>query len=513
MGDKLINYYQQHVKKTWKLAFAAAFLCCILVHIYKFTNTLPNFDAVTNVYFDQDMTISGRWLLQYACGISSYFDLPWLIGLLCAVYLGLITVVIVELYEIQNPIVILLVAGILACSPSTTEILFFEYTADGYLLGLLFSALSALYSCKSEKIQHSAFSGILLCASCAIYQSNISFGAILCVCFFLNKLFNDEMDGVNAVRWIVKHILIYGVFLAIYYAIWKVMLLVKNVEATTYHGISSVAQFSLTTMIRGLKNSLIYLRNFFLDWTLLDRSITLYTILNALFLVLFAVILAITAIKSRVIFKPVSCALMIIALLVIVPILSIWCLFSAQVDYSPRMYHSVCVLYVFAILLFDKWANTKFSTPFALLILVVIFNFAVMANISYQYLDDSYEKSYYLGSRMMERIETYEEDTFETIAFVGDREEIVRLSGTEPSDRIHLLTHQLFRDIMYYHSRIYPFMESVFDLDIPSATKEDRNYLEAHPYIQGMEAWPSENSIQVIDGILVVKVGEIDTLS
>jgi hypothetical protein len=56
-------------------------------------------------------------------------------------------------------------------------------------------------------------------------------------------------------------------------------------------------------------------------------------------------------------------------------------------------------------------------------------------------------------------------------------------------------------------------MESVFDLDIPSATKEDRNYLEAHPYVQGMEAWPSENSIQVIDGILVVKVGEIDTLS
>ena len=85
MGENLIAFYKEKVKREWKIAFLAAFLGCLLVHIFKFTNTLPNHDSLYNVYADQNVTGSGRWFLQYACGISSYFDLPWMNGLLCAV--------------------------------------------------------------------------------------------------------------------------------------------------------------------------------------------------------------------------------------------------------------------------------------------------------------------------------------------------------------------------------------------------------------------------------------------
>lgn len=58
MGESFITLYREKVKRSWKTAFYGTFLACLLIHIYKFTNTLPNHDSFYSVYFDQDMTIS-----------------------------------------------------------------------------------------------------------------------------------------------------------------------------------------------------------------------------------------------------------------------------------------------------------------------------------------------------------------------------------------------------------------------------------------------------------------------
>lgn len=81
MGEGLIRFYHTKIKREWKMAFAVAFFCGLLIHIYKFTNTLPGHDSLFNVYSSQNMVKSGRWFLAIACGFSSYFDLPWIDGL------------------------------------------------------------------------------------------------------------------------------------------------------------------------------------------------------------------------------------------------------------------------------------------------------------------------------------------------------------------------------------------------------------------------------------------------
>ena len=86
MGIQLLNYYKNNIKRTWKIAFFSAFVLFLLVHLYKITNTLPNHDSYFNVYTNQDMTRSGRWFLRFACGISSYYDLDWVID--CCVPAG-----------------------------------------------------------------------------------------------------------------------------------------------------------------------------------------------------------------------------------------------------------------------------------------------------------------------------------------------------------------------------------------------------------------------------------------
>ena len=369
MGESLLELYRTKAKKSWKIAFWAAFLACLLVHFYKFTNTLPNHDSYYNVYSNQDMTVSGRWFLTIACGISSYFDLPWLNGLLCAVYLGVTAAVVAEIFDLKNPVVIVLSGALLSASVCTTETLFFEFTADGYLLGLMLSAFAACLSCKGGKWQRYALAGVCLCLSCAIYQAYLSFAVLLCICYLVNKLLDQEMTARDAWKWIGKHVLIYGAALAVYYGLWKIMLLVTGQTAADYQGINTVGQVGLSTMISGAVKSVSNLFFFFLEWNIFEHPITLYAALNIVFLLCFVVVSIAALVKSGAIKKPAVLWTVILALAASVPMISVWCFLSDGVQYRPMMLHSVLIYYIFALILFDKWVQPKISTLFGLLIM------------------------------------------------------------------------------------------------------------------------------------------------
>ena len=69
------------------IPFLSAVTVGLLAHFPVMSSNLPNADAMSNFYFDQNMVTSGRWFLTVVCGISSYFDLKWVIGVLSILYL------------------------------------------------------------------------------------------------------------------------------------------------------------------------------------------------------------------------------------------------------------------------------------------------------------------------------------------------------------------------------------------------------------------------------------------
>ena len=62
---------------------------------------IPNHDGLSSMYFDQNMITSGRWFLSVACGFSSYFTIPWIIGLIGLLWLALTAVALTELWNLQ----------------------------------------------------------------------------------------------------------------------------------------------------------------------------------------------------------------------------------------------------------------------------------------------------------------------------------------------------------------------------------------------------------------------------
>src|SRR5699024_10811619 len=114
--------------KKWRLPFLSTFILGFLVHTFVFTNRLPSWDGLRNFYSPEQMDTSGRFFLTYAHGISSYFELPWLNGVLSIIYLAIIMLMIIELFNIKSNLTKILISAVVVTLPTVTATFAYMYT-------------------------------------------------------------------------------------------------------------------------------------------------------------------------------------------------------------------------------------------------------------------------------------------------------------------------------------------------------------------------------------------------
>ena len=120
-------------KKKYIVPALSGILIGLLTHFPVLINRFPNSDSMANFYFDQNMITSGRWFLTVACGISSYYDLGWLIGVLSIVYIAVAAVFVCEFFEIRSLVNRGLIAALLVTFPAICATFSYMYTMDGYV--------------------------------------------------------------------------------------------------------------------------------------------------------------------------------------------------------------------------------------------------------------------------------------------------------------------------------------------------------------------------------------------
>ncbi len=127
-------------------------------------------------------------------------------------------------------------------------------------------------------------------------------------------------------------------------------------------------------------------------------------------------------------------------------------------------------------------------------------------------MDKEYEQSYATGLEMTMRIHNLEgEYDFDKIAVVGDRKkEVSTEASSEEAQHIHMMSQLLETDLLYSHIHVQLFLENIFHIDNSFATVSECEALEAQSEILEMKTWPSTDSMQVINGVLVIKIGDID---
>ena len=509
MGEEILRLYRERLKPSWKRAFFSALVVGLIAHLYKFTNTLPNHDALYHVYSAQNTVSTGRWFLTVACWPSSFFDLPWITGLLSLFWIGLTAAALVELFELEDPVAAALCGALLVSFPCVVNTFFFQYAADGYMLAMFLAALTVgLSRVGDENWKHTAAAAVLLCFSCGIYQAYVSFALVLSVCHFLWELLLDRHTQKAYGRWMLRQLLVYGGGLLGYWLMWKLCLTLEHVAVDDYQGIGELGLLSPAMLLRALRETATTIARFFLGGDLRRYGLTLYAALNLVFLLVTALMLLVAAGKTGLLKSPRRLALLLLSLLLIPIFVCMWYFASPTVVYHMLMLQSLSVLYIFSLALFARYAKPRQGTAAALFFTLLVLKFVLQANVCYYEMDKCMERSRQMAGEMLTRIHELDDGTVRYIAFTGGGDESLVAAGLGEIDEILVHAHQLRSNLLYDNIYAPLYLRNMLGSSYRAVDEGMLRQLEESGVTADMGVWPLQSAVKRVGDTVVIRLPE-----
>ena len=508
----------EQLKNKWgkrgSLAFVSAFLLGLLTHLPVMLSDIPNHDGLASMYFDQNMITSGRWFLTVACGFSSYFTVPWIIGLIGLCFLGLTSVVLADLLELKSNLAVVLCSGILVTFPALASTFAYVFTLDGYMMALLLAVL-AVYLTK--RAQWGFLPGALCLAfSLGIYQAYLPFAILLCM-YLCALLFADggwKKARKETLTKVGSYLGMGVLGFASYYVILRVLLLIQGKELASYQGIGQAGADQGEGLMQTLRAITLDFWSFTLRGHVLYQNLFSGIALAVLGLLFVIAILALAVKRGWL--KQVGFYLIMIAIVICLPIAtSCIRLVSPDLTYHLLMRYQWALFPIVAIAFFDRHGEEAFGkestlalSQWALLIagIVLVFCYGLADNIGYSNLEKKYEKTYAYCVRLLDRIEQtegyYQGIPVALIGVVGeDAFPETDLTGKVTGSMIGLSGDYLLYTSENYEAFIKNYLGATLNLvDVP--TMGEIYYTDEYV---AMESFPGPTSTKVVDGILYVK--------
>ena len=129
----------------------------------------------------------GRWFLPVVSGISSFYDLPWVTGLMAILFHAIGAVAIVEIFNVKKAVTACLIGATVVSFPTVTSVMMYNYVADGYAVSFFLACLAAVCFAKG-KWKDFIIGALLLALSSGIYQAYVSVTITLLLLYYCKFL-------------------------------------------------------------------------------------------------------------------------------------------------------------------------------------------------------------------------------------------------------------------------------------------------------------------------------------
>ena len=523
-SKKIANFIKKKVFAAQTAAFFGALLIGVICHMNVLTSNLPVYDTFWNIYSGQDMISSGRPFLTYACGITSYYNLPWLNGIVAILYIALAAMIIVRIFDIQKPVSGAILGGLLATFPAVIGTFAFSYTSDGYMLAFLLAALAVFLT---KEYKWGFIPGIFaLGFSVGIYQSYFFVGAMLALFVCIIELSEgQELKKFLSRLWRFAAMTVGGY---VFYVIaLKVMLFVKHESLSGYQGTDKVAGISLSGILPGLKAAVLDFKEFTLHGGVFTENIWMKMAFIAFILLsVFAFVFVI--VKNRT-YKKIVNLILILACMAFIPFVAS----GVKIMSQDALFHILmrmpwAVLFAAGIALSDRVLSSEAASKktgaenekeritwsgiggFLGIIMAgaMIFHFILSANIVYFNLSERYEKTYALCLRIADRLEQTEGyETGDPVAVLGGFPNVFNYPTTEVTEKVTRGYHETGGDYAIESAEKYAeFMKHYLNVTIRVPDFEKQLEIGATEEYLQMPCFPEEGCIKRIDGIWVIKI-------
>lgn len=509
--EQLFNCMKKYIKKGWMICFFSAVLFGLAAHLFKITNFIPNWDSLLNLYTDQNKTNLGRCFLGFACSFSTYYDLPWINGFLSLIYVGLSAVCVSELFEIKSRIPLVLIGGLMVTFPTVTSTLAYNYTADGYFLALLCMCLAVIMCVRFHRGLLPA--AVLIAFGLGIYQAYITFAMVLMLIYLVDELLFKQIN-IKQFWTMSCRFAVCGVLGGIgYWMSMKITVFMSGIQLSEYQNIDK--SFSLQEMnffYSVLRAGYKFLKYFF-DFS---SGIDLFLIIN---IILFSglSILFLYSFWAQKTYRQFWRIFLSGMCLIAIPFASYALYFVNPIlDYHNLMVMSLCLIYILPVLFYERLSELS-DRMFIIkqwgilgLSALTIFNFILIANISYQKLYMSYEKSYGVIIRLADRIEQLPGAMeCNKLAVIGCLPGSESISVDFPPDMTGITDDYIIRkqDTMMQENVTQAMLQDYCGITFEDTTEDDICAVCKKEEFSQMNEWPEQNSVSVIGDILVVNFG------
>ena len=509
-------------------AFLATFIWGLAAHAYCFTQNNFSHDSLKEfngaIYGNTWKIELGRFVVPvYRAVFRTVLTLPWLIGVLSLLWIGLAVYFAIRIFHFESKITGFLTAGIFTVNITVTA------TAATYLhdfdcdMFALFCAVLAAYLW--SEIRWGALPGAVLAAIVlGIYQSYISVTIVLVMFVCILAL----MDGESFKNVLVKGLKAVGMILLggiLYYVTVKMTLRAADTALVTGEYNSLYMMFRLTPakavslvgeVYRIFLERLLNVLSAYPDGMV--KGITILLLLLSAGIMAFALGNKVLRARER---------LLCLCLIALLPLgMNLSHVLTLGVSHDLMVY-AIWLFYLLPLLLAEwlakqikrgnaaavskKHLGASKAAKYAsmVLVFVLLYGNVQLSNSVYLKKDQEHDAYLSLMTRVVYKMEDHEAYNSETpVVFVGLSDQLLRaIPGFEKYSKI---TGVWSTDVLdsAERARYQAYFDYVLIKPMWLADDAVWNEMQSDPRVNAMPCYPNDGCIAVIDNVMVVKLGE-----
>ena len=507
----------QRIPAQLRTAFFSCFLTGLLVHLYAFTNLIPNSDGLSRVFDPQQMLVSGRWFLHYASMPNAFTQMPMVIGLLSLFFLGLTAALVVDLLKVKGLVISGLIGAVMAAFPALGYTYLYMFTASAYSIGLFLAVLSLWLVCRGGYLWLSL--GIVALAfSMGIYQAYVTVAIGLALLVVLREILTPAATFDSTLRLGLRLVFYLACGALLYYCILLILLNLKDVELLDYRGIEGTSsRYPFHALPALLFNTYKQFIAFFFLPGAADAFATPMLVLLDLVALVLGGMLFFRRIAYQGMLKELWRLVLALMVLALFPLgANFTQILSPDAPPTPIMKYSFVLVYVAVLLLADlrddvprgeKEVLQRWTLPITLIWTVAILLFSLNTNnLLYTASAQAHRATESYITRLATRIEScpgYKPGM--EIAVVGAiPADQIRSSIPSYSRVDHYSVPLNYVTVLNKH--IYYYLNDWLNFPVIEPSEETMINISRSLAFRNMPLYPDPDSIQVMNGRLVVKM-------
>lgn len=506
--------------KSFKQSFGYTFLLGLIAHGYCFLNMIASHDALNNIYIAEKWTRvrAGRFFYPvYLSLVRGRIFVPWLIGILGLFWISLAVYLIVKLFQIKKNWAVFMVAAIAVTNPTVYALAasyLHDFDADMFALFLSVAAAfcwkkGTLQSTLKKQLLYFGTGALAVSVTMGIYQSflSVTIALIMIDCFGMllddqnwKKVFRDGFCG-------ILMLLFSAVFYFCEILVSSALTGISVFGNQEYNSLGNMGE-ALSSGIGGtIAGS--YLDFFLSFWRIHSgypgkMDVVIHGVLAVCLIGVVLWRFRKIAWQNR---------LMILFLAALMPMAMNFSYVLSGGLVHDLMKYAFWLVYLIALIVVlwmcehsgasEHWKHmTKYLFAFCML-LIVLGNIQ-SSNTVYMKKDLEYQSTLSYMTRVAQKIEEQEEyvEGETPVLFVGEEAIGNSMSGFE---RFEDITGVGSSSPITFYETYEKYFKYV--LNLPLNLSEDQTVAEKE-CVAKMPAFPKEGSIQMVDGVLVVKLEE-----